>query len=127
MRTLLILVALLAVFFSIRAYRERQNAILTTRYAVFYDSLSNGNMATAYDSMSSNYKERNTLEDFIGDSQYFDFLGRNPFVSVSIFGNNATLYEYETGTLDIYSGNVQYWNRDNGGWRFTGETQQFLD
>ena len=124
---MLILVTILAALFALRAHRQRQHALLMGHCIQFYESFSNGDMATAYRFMSPRYKQNHSLEDFGKDPGFADLESEHPHASLSLFGNGASLYRDEVGTFDLYLGYVHYWTRSDGRWYFTGEYDHFLD
>jgi len=127
LRSLLLLVTVVAALAAMHVHRKSQHALLMTRCSQFYDAFSKDDMATAYQFMSPKYKKLQSLEEFTDDTGFANLSCKIPVISLSLTGNSASLFEYECGAFNLYSGIVHYWKRSDGKWYFTGDTDWFLD
>jgi hypothetical protein len=134
LKTLFLIVTLVGVWLGWRKYVEVESASVLRAYHSVMTLLEAGNFNQAYLLMTDGYRASHSLQEFEVEFSQHSIPGNplhNPNASVhSLFlvNGKAVVYENEQpGFFDLLSGLCYEFRKENGEWRFTGESQQYLD
>lgn len=128
LRTLLVIVTLVACAFAVWRSRVNAYAELRERRIAFQEAYKAGAFDKAYAFMTPEYRRTHTLAHFTATRPFADLPDiADDDVAIGILGQEATVYDTPYATWWLLIGTLFYWHKQDGEWYFSDRTETYLD